>query len=164
MRENYWNFFAEAWRVECYLSARRKRAELWNAIVTIACCLASAISIADWALTGGIRLAFAVATAIAQLVLAVNPNLPFARQIEALKYLLPELRAKLVEYRHFFHDIDLHGYSDDVIALRWQSDEQGFTALCDKYIGDTVFPYSKSLALHAETERNDKISTGGSFV
>jgi hypothetical protein len=110
------------------------------------------LSIGDWAITGKIRLVFAVITALSQLALALTPLMPFSNQLVSLKFALPELSRLLINIQFDWNNID--NYSDDKISKRIQTHQLVYDDIESNFIGDTWFPHIKKLNILAENDRD----------
>ena len=154
MRDQYWYMWAEIYRRERYFHHYQSYSRVLNSLVIAVCSIASAASIASWGIWGVIPLFWSILTAFSQVFQAINPVLPFSKQLVALRFLLPDLSKLLIVIEGGCHRIQVSGLDDDAILVMYQEYLLQADEIENRYIGNSWFPVITRIAAKSEVERD----------
>lgn len=156
MRDKFWALYTELKHKQLYYSFYQQSSKFLNGIISGICLVASCGSIAAWEFWDKHPAIWAAIIAIAQLIQAIKPLLPFSQQIVALKFLNPELSKLMIEIDRSWDDVnrmvtnaaDEYEYISNLV-MKFDS---SFDSLTSQFIGDTYFPKRKRCEKKAEAE------------
>jgi len=140
---------------EYYYAAHYKRASMISLICSVVVMFVSAASMLVWSVSKVTPTLWALLIAAAQFVQFLIPQFPWAKQAEALKYLLPELKKLSLKVDKAFMKIRLNpDVSDGEICELISRYETTFANLENQFVQDIVFPERKSVIIKAEKDKN----------
>lgn len=152
MEERYWALFTSYKCKEFYYEHYNTSSAFIDGLLKCMLAVASAGSIATWAVWNRVPWAWALIVAASQLLHILLPHLPYARQRMALKFLLPEFRAALIDISNSWNGIMNGEYDNATIASLFYEYEVRLNDMRTKYIGDTPFPVRKRCHRKAEID------------
>lgn len=150
MRERYFRMYEAIKYKEQFYEAHAIRAnrryEIFSAIVL----LISIGSALIWSISKTMPALWSVVIAAAQFAQAYSVNLPYAKQISALHYLLPELKILLIGIDRDWLLLDINEYSDQALVDLITKYDTNFAQLENQFVGDIAFPRTKRILKQAE--------------
>ena len=152
MVERYWALFTSYKCKEFYYEHYNASSAFMDGLLKYILAVASAGSIATWAVWNRVPWVWALIIAVSQLLHILLPYLPYARQRTALKFLLPEFRATLIDIDNSWNGIMNGAYDNTTIARLYYEYEVRLNDMKTKYIGDTPFPIRKRCQGKAEID------------
>lgn len=142
VREKYWKMYTALKHKECYFKVLQSNARCYNMLVTVICLIASASSIAAWAIWSKYPLVWGGFIGAAQIIQVLQPVYPFTKQMTALKFLSPCLSKLLIEIDYDWDRVN-RGLSDEETSVLVKNYYAKYQELLDQFIGDTYIPESK---------------------
>lgn len=156
MRDKYWAMYTELKHKEKYYLYYQQSSKFKDGVINGVCLVASCASIASWGIWSEYPVVWALIIALAQVIQAVKPLLPFSQQITALRFLNPELSSLLIDIDHSWDSVNRMDGSNpsdyDHVSGLIHDYEKRFDSLTSQFIGDTYFPTRRRCEKKAETE------------
>lgn len=153
MRERYFRMYESIKYKECYYAAHGDRANTCYHVFTAITLVISIVSVLVWSISKSMPALWAIIISVAQFIQVFSVNLPWASQITALKYLLPELRKLSLRIDRDWLAIDINGYEDTKILDLISQYESAFADLENQFTSDVVFPERASVLEKAEKDQ-----------
>lgn len=139
---------------EFYYAAHYKRSNCINTVWAAVLTLVSIASMLAWSISQSMPALWALLVASAQFAQCLIPMLPWSRQMNALRFLLPELKKMSLaidrEYMEIYLNRDL---PDNEIKSMINKYETAFADLENQFVQDIVFPERKSVLDKAEKDK-----------
>jgi len=150
MRDRYFSMYQSIKYKECFYMAHQEKAQkMYSTYTTITIAL-SILSVLIWSISKTMPALWAITIATAQFAQAFSSNLLCAKQLGALKYLLPELAKLSLDIDHNWLALNLNGYSDVQILELVSLYENRFESLQKQFADDV--PFDKKAAILEKTE------------
>lgn len=156
MRNRYFGTYQSIVYKKCYWEAHLNRSEKRLFIAKLLCATVSIASVLAWSISESMPILWACLIAAAQLAQAMVGYLPWSAQVNALHYLLPDLKLLIVDV-----DIDWMrlGYvaddEDDVLMEKAAQYERRYYEIEDQFTSGVWFPELKSVVTAAERARDN---------
>ncbi len=155
-RETYWAVLHDCKFKEYYLEAYSRYAKTVEAIISGFTMLASAGSIAAWAVWSRFPVVWSLIIMLAQAVQILRPLLPYSRRVTAAQYMLPELRIMAVQIETAWLRAESEEQATDYISL-FERFRTQLISLDNKYLGMDVIPDKKRIRAHVEAETENHL-------
>ena len=155
MRDRYFSMYQSIKYKECYYAAHQEKAHKLYSAYTVIMAALSIFSVLLWSISKTMPALWAMLIAAAQFAQALSSYLPWAKQLGALKYLMPELAQLSLDIDHDWLALDLNGYPDARILKLISMYEDRFEALEKQFANDVDFARTKGILKKAElAQRN----------
>lgn len=155
MRDRYFSMYQSIKYKECFYAAHQEKAHKIYSIYTIIMITLSIFSVLIWSISKTMPALWAVFIAVAQFAQALSSYLPWAKQLGALKYLMPELAKLSLDIDHDWLALDQTGYSDTKILKKISMYENRFEDLQKQFTDDINFDRTKDILEKAESFQRD---------
>lgn len=129
MRNRFFRMYESIKFKECFYMVHENRAAALCNIFSIVTLLISILSVLVWSISKALPALWAIIIAVAQFAQAFSLKLPWANQLVALKFLLPELSKLSLDIDKNWLAIDIDHYSDEKILKLISLYEGRFTEL-----------------------------------
>lgn len=139
MRDRYFYMYECVKYKECFYAAHGDRANRLYFIYSFIAVAVSILSVLVWSISKSIPSLWAIIIALAQFAQALSSKLPLARQITALKYLMPELAKLILDIDHDWLSIDVEGYDDGKILNLISAYEARYDSLVTQFTEGVKF-------------------------
>lgn len=153
MRDRYFSMYQSIKYKECFYAAHQEKARKLYSAYTIIMAMLSIFSVLLWSISKTLPLLWAVVIAAAQFAQALSSYLPWAKQLGALQYLMPELAQLLLDIDHDWLALDLNRYPDARILKLISVYEGRFEALEKQFANDVDFARTKGILKKAELDQ-----------
>lgn len=153
MRNRFWGMYQSIVYKKNVFEEIRRRAELWFFLSRVVFALVSIASVLAWSVSKSMPVLWACLIAGAQIAQSLVDFLPWANQIRALKFLLPEMISLIWEIDKDWMRIE-NGelWDDDELFSLISGYEKRFSDLEAKYTNDVWFYALKSVKTAADKE------------
>lgn len=156
MRDIFWGVYHSIAFKKCYYLAHQRHAESCLFAARLICGAVSIVSVLVWGIARSMPVLWACLIALAQLAQAMLGYLPWSQQLNALRYLLPELDMLLVDLNEDWLRLAYADPEDaDALAACAVKYDRAFYELEHKYANDVWFPLNKSICDKAEDALDD---------
>lgn len=152
MRERYFRMHESIEYKRCFYRRHFDRATRLYYQISTEALVASVVSVLVWSISKTMPALWAIVIACAQFVQAYSVNLPYAKQIASLNYLLPELNKLILQIDYGWLSLDIVGYDDQELLKQIAEHEAKFTALEDQFTNGIKFPEIESILKKAEQD------------
>lgn len=156
MRDRYFRMYECAKYKECFYSAHGDRADRLYFIYSFVTVFVSIVSVLVWSISESKPSLWAIVIAIAQFAQALSSKLPWANQIVALKYLMPELARLSLDIDRDWLSIDIEGYDDKKILNLISTYEERYKAIEKQFTEGIKFSRKNKCVLR-EAEKDQRI-------
>ena len=153
MRDRYFSMYQSIKYKECFYAAHQKKANKMYSGYTVIMVALSIFSVLLWGISKTMPVLWAMVIAAAQFAQALSSYLPWAKQLSALKYLVPELTKLSLDIDHDWLALNLKGYSDAQILRLISVYEGRFEALEKQFATDVDFGQTKDILKKAESDQ-----------
>lgn len=154
MRDRYFYMYEDIKYKECFYAAHGDRADRLNCAYSLFTLAISIISVFVWGISKSMPALWASIIALAQFAQVLNSKFPWASQMTALKFLMPELAKLSLDIDHDWLLSDVEGYDDAKILHLISTYESRFKALEDQFTEGVKFSKKKQSILdEAEKEQ-----------
>ena len=154
MRQAYWCALSDIVESERYYWYYRSQSKQMDRIVNCILAVTSLASIASWAIWQQHQWLWALIIGAAQILSAIRSQLPYASQVTSISYLLPELRALILEMEITWMHIENGDIPDgNDMASCIYGYKSRFEAIETKYCGGPDFHVSQRALKKAEVDR-----------
>lgn len=153
MRDRYFSMYQSIKYKECFYAAHQEKAHKMYSSYTVIMAALSIFSVLLWSVSRTMPVLWAMFIAAAQFAQALSSYLPWAKQLGALKYLMPELAQLSLDIDHDWLALDLNGYSDARILKLISEYEGRFEALEKQFTNDVDFARAKDVLKKAEADQ-----------
>lgn len=153
MRIRYFRMYETIKFKECFYAAyevRARRLYNWFSFLALA---VSLISVLVWTISKSMPTLWAIIIAVAQFAQVFSIRLPYADQIGALKFLLPELHNLLLQIDVDWMKIDICNYEETKIIDLVSKYENHFSKIEDQYTIGVLFREIPSILKKAEKDQ-----------
>lgn len=147
MRDQFWTLFYRIKFSSFYLPMYQRRIQIINNILDALSLLTSAASIAAWNIWESFPLIWSILLASAQVSQLIKPLLPYSKRLQALKFIIPELRDLADEMTSAWNH--LSPLPDSDFSNDLESFQRRYTEIESKYLGSDSTPYIHRLGMRA---------------
>ena len=149
----YWAFFTELYETHRYYWYYRERARMIDRCVSIFLSVVSLAGVASWAIWAQHKVGWAVVIAVAQILSAASPHMPFSQQAHTITFLLPELELLIQEVKLKWETICSYEMpSSEIAALTFEYARQ-LSVIEQKYVSGPDYSVVNSCLKKAEQDR-----------
>ena len=149
-QQRFWNLLISI-RVHLdYVNLYSQSSYKWDNGLKIYLAIASAGSIAGWAVWQSIQIVWAIIIAGSQVVIAISPHLPYRKRLDMLLPLATELHELLLNAEHAWYYISEGHMTNDEIAEAILDIRRRDSVLDTKYLSKTALPYKNKRLEKAE--------------
>ena len=138
MDDTLWRLFIEFKFKECYLERYCAYCKHWNDGNAIGCFLTSSASVAGWALWTHVPWLWSTIIVLSQIVQIIKPFLPYEKNMDALKYLIPELSSLVIELENTWRKTRYS--SPDELSDLLRQYRNRYNRMEMKYLGTSIIP------------------------
>jgi len=153
MRERYFSMYQSIEYKICFYRAHSESAHRRYRLYTAATLGLSILSVLIWSISKTMPAIWAILIAAAQFAQAYSANLPWADQLTALKYLLPELDQLALDIDHDWLSIDMGMYTEEEIIELISVYEKRYSALEEQFASGISFHQRKGILKKAEANQ-----------
>lgn len=150
MRDRYFSMYQSIKYKECFYAAHKEKAQKLYGLYTFFMITLSVFSVLVWGISKTMPALWAIVIAAAQFAQALSSHLPWAKQLVALKYLMPELAELSLDIDHDWLALDLKGYSDAKILELIAKYENRFDTIEKQFVNDVHFDQTEGILKKAE--------------
>lgn len=150
MRDRYFSMYQSIEYKTCFYRVHGENARRWYSLYTAATLALSILSVLIWSISKTMPAVWAILIAAAQFAQAYSSNLPWAAQLTALKYLLPELDRLILDIDHDWLSIDMGAYTEEEILELISTYEKRYSALEQQFSSETSFHQRNFILKKAE--------------
>lgn len=155
MRDRYFSMYQSIKYKECFYAAHQEKAHKMYSLYTIIMAALSIFSVLLWSISKTMPVLWAMFIAAAQFAQALSSYLPWAKQLSALKYLMPELAQLSLDIDHDWLALNLNKHSDSQILKLISVYEGRFEALERQFTNDVDFDQTKDILKKAESDQRN---------
>lgn len=153
MRDRYFSMYQSIEYKTCFYRAHGENARKWYNLYTAATLALSILSVLIWSISKTMPAIWAILIAAAQFAQAYSTNLPWANQLTALKYLLPELDQLVLDIDRDWLYIDTGGYASEEILELISTYEKRYASLENQFASDAPFHQKQKILEKAEKDQ-----------
>ena len=150
MRDRYFSMYQSIEYKTCFYQAHWDNARRWYSLYTAATLALSILSVVIWSVSKTMPAIWAILIAAAQFAQSYSSNLPWAAQMTALKYLLPELDQLVLDIDHDRLSIDMGTYTEKETLELISTYEKRYSSLEKQFVSEASFHQRKSILRKAE--------------
>lgn len=154
MQERYWTQMTQFKYSLCYLAVHFARSVRRNRSIKIGVAIASASSIAAWAVWAECSFVWGFIIAAGQVVSAVNDILPYQKRIKELAELQPRLNAVYIEVERQWFSVANGSLSESEINNLCYKQMQAWDKIDQEYFREDMLPRIEECVILAEKEKN----------
>lgn len=156
MLNRFWGTYQSIVFKKCFFEEHQRRSEILLFWAKVICAAVSILSVLAWSVSKSLPALWASLIALAQLAQTMLGYIPWAQQLNALCYLLPDLNLLIADLDADWLRLS-QGESEDPAALTEKSAfyERKYFELENRFTVGVWFPVTKSVVAAAETSRKD---------
>ena len=140
MRDRYFSMYQSIEYKTCFYRVHSENAHRWYSLYTAATLSLSILSVLIWSISRTMPALWAILIAAAQFAQAYSSHLPWAAQLTALKYLLPELDQLVLDIDHDWLLIDMNVHKEPEILEFISAYERRYSLLEMQFASGVSFP------------------------
>ena len=150
MRDRFYGTYQSILFKRCYYEENQRRSERLLFIARFGCAVISILSVLAWSISKSLPTLWACLIALAQIAQSMVDFLPWARQISASHYLLPELNELLTDMDEQWLKLEYIGSSKEDVLSAIAAFERRFYSIEEKYTTGVWFPVVKRVLKNAD--------------
>ena len=156
MRDRFWGTYQSIVFKKCFFEEHQRRSESLLFWAKVICAAVSILSTLAWSVSKSLPALWASLIALAQLAQIMPGYIPWAQQLNALCYLLPDLNLLIADLDAEWLRLSL-AEPEDPAALTEKSAfyERKYFELENRFTVGVWFPVTKSVVAAAETSKED---------
>lgn len=151
-----WGTYQSIVYKKCYYEEHQRRSERLLFYAKSLCATVSILSVLVWSISRSMPILWACLIALAQIAQTMINFVPWAQQINALRYLIPGLNALIVDLDadwmvlHYTDNAEAEAFIEKTVQY-----ERRFFDLEDQFTGGVWFPLVKSVMGNAEKSKEN---------
>lgn len=150
MRTLFWGMYQDIAFKKFYWEEHQRRSEKLLFTARLLCAAVSIVSVLIWSIAKSMPALWASLIALAQIAQSMLDSLPWAKQLTALQYLIPELSDLLVDIDKDWMVLERIGADENDTIEKIHAYEQSYYRLENQYASGVWFPTVKSVVAAAE--------------
>ena len=156
MRDCFWGTYQTIVFKKFFYEEHQRRSEKLLFWAKLVCSVVSIISVLIWSISKKAPVLWACLIALAQVSQSMLDYLPWSKQLNALRFLLPELNKLIVDLSEDWMKLGYAEVDDDAKLLeRTVTHERRYYEIEDQFTNEVWFPVLKSVVAAAEKAEDD---------
>ena len=154
MKDKYWKEFYDIRKTAYYYQLYAVSSSRWNTFISAGCAIASTVFVGSVFFSQNAPIAWAIITLVLQVILAIQPQLPFFQRKQSAHYIFQDMNKLAYKAEHTWDDVSTEKMTDEEIDSKIREFRAEKDAIEERFANCDTFPDNAIIEKKAEKRAN----------